>query len=353
MTLPQIKRRAVTVSHESQVRSRCFNPDDEFIYVIEPALKDVDLTTWASVNKRLIESQLYRHGAVLFRGFDVNSSRQFEAFVGAVSDQTMEYRERSSPRSQVGDKIYTSTDYPPDQKIFPHNEHSYSLTFPLKLFFHCDLPAAEGGETPLADTRRVLQSISPEIQARFAEKKWMYVRNFGDGFGLSWQTVYQTSDKSVVERYCLNSGIEFEWKEGDRLRTRQIREATLKHPHIGELTWFNHITFFHISTLEPNLRDAIMADFDEADYPNNTYYGDGSPIEPQVMDELREAYRRHLTFFAWQKGDIVLLDNMLTSHARSSYEGDRRVLFAMSEPFTRSDARGADVYATATKSSCT
>jgi alpha-ketoglutarate-dependent taurine dioxygenase len=110
----------------------------------------------------------------------------------------------------------------------------------------------------------------------------------------------------------------------------------LTHPHTGELTWFNHITFFHISTLPSNLRDAIMIDFDEADYPNNTYYGDGSAIEPEVMDELRAAYRRHLTSFTWRQGDVVLLDNMLTSHARSAYEGDRRILFAMSEPFTRS-----------------
>lgn len=336
MALPQIRRRGLSISPENQVRARCLNPDDEFIYVIEPAMKDVDLTMWASMNKRLIESRLYRHGAVLFRGFDVRSSGHFETLVEALSDQPMEYRERSSPRSQVGDRIYTSTDYPPDQTIFPHNEHSYSRTFPLKLFFYCDRPAAHGGETPLADTRRVLQSISPEIQARFAEKKWMYVRNFGDGFGLSWQTVYQTNDKSVVERYCLNSGIKFEWKDGDRLRTRQVRDAIMKHPHTGELTWFNHITFFHISTLETNLREAIMADFDEADYPNNTYYGDGSPIEPQVMDDLREAYRRHLISFQWQKGDVVLLDNMLTSHSRSSYSGERRILFAMSEPFARS-----------------
>jgi len=335
MSLERIKRRAVRVSSENQVSGHCLNNGDEFIYVLEPALKDVDLIAWARANKRLIESKLYQHGAILFRGFDVNSVGQFESFTVAASDQTMEYRERSSPRSQVGERIYTSTDYPPDQTIFPHNEHSYSLTFPLKLFFYCVLPARTGGETPLADTRRILQSVSVATRARFAEKKWMYVRNFGDGFGLSWQTVYQTDDRSVVERYCLNSGIEFEWKDGNRLRTRQVREAMLRHPQTGELTWFNHITFFHISTLPSNLRDAIIADFDEADYPNNTYYGDGSAIEPEVMDELRAAYQRHLTSFSWRQGDIVLLDNMLTSHARSAYQGDRRILFAMSEPFTR------------------
>jgi Probable taurine catabolism dioxygenase len=335
MALPHMKRRAMTVSLENQAQGRCLDPDNPLVYVIEPGLKDVHLTTWATLNKPLVERELYKHGAVLFRGFDITNTRQFGAFVEAVSDETMEYRERSSPRSQVGDKVYTSTDYPPDQKIFPHNEHSYSLTFPLKLFFYCDLPAQQGGDTPLADTRKVLDSISPEIKDRFARKKWMYVRNFGDGFGLSWQTVFQTNERSVVERYCIDSGIEFEWKKGNRLRTRQVRDAMLRHPHTGQMTWFNHITFFHISTLEPNLRDAIVADFNEEDFPNNTYYGDGSAIEPQVMDKLREAYLRHLTSFIWRKGDIVLIDNMLTSHARSSYAGERRIQFAMSEPFTR------------------
>ena len=29
----------------------------------------------------------------------------------------------------------------------------------------------------------------------------MYVRNFGDGFGLDWRTVFQTDDRAAVEAH--------------------------------------------------------------------------------------------------------------------------------------------------------
>jgi alpha-ketoglutarate-dependent taurine dioxygenase len=165
----------------------------------------------------------------------------------------------------------------------------------------------------------------------------MYVRNFGDGLGLSWQTAFQTEDPSVVEATCKEKRIEFEWKPGGRLRTRQIRPAFVKHPVTGESLWFNHITFFHLSTLDSVLRDVLAAEFSEEDLPNNTYYGDGTRIETEVMQELRNAYESELVSFSWQTGDVVLLDNVLTAHARASFSGPRKVLFAMAEPIVRTD----------------
>ena len=73
----------------------------------------------------------------------------------------------------------------------------------------------------------------------------------------------------------------------------------------------------------------------EEDLPNNTYYGDGSAIEPWVLDHLREAYMNETVSFTWHKGDVIILDNMLTAHSRLSFVGPRKVLFAMAEPITR------------------
>jgi alpha-ketoglutarate-dependent taurine dioxygenase len=278
-----------------------------------------------------------KHGAILFRNFNLKSVADFEAFTEAASGELIPYRERSSPRHEVGERVYTSTDYPEDQKIFPHNEHSYSRTLPLKLFFFCRTPAQRGGQTPIADTRRIFQRISPETRQKFIEKKWQYVRNFGNGFGLPWQTVYQTEDKAVVEEYCRKALIEVEWLDGNRLRTRQVRPAIARHPRTGDQVWFNHATFFHVSTLDSLMRDVLLSQFKEIDLPNNTYYGDGSPIEPEVLDELRAAYLDELVTFEWQQGDVVLIDNMLTSHSRNSYAGPREILFAMADQFTRDD----------------
>ncbi len=308
--------------------------------VIQPGMRDLDLVTWTQSNVEFIEQDLLKHGGILFRNFNVKSVVEFEQFVTVLSGEPLEYRYRASPRTQISRNIYTATDYPATQSIFPHNEHAYSPTFPLKIYFFCVTPAPQGGETPIGDTRKIFERIDPKIRERFTQKKVMYVRNYNDGFGLPWQTVFQTTDKSVVENYCRSHGIQVEWKEENRLRTRQVSPAIFPHPRTGEKVWFNHATFFHVSTLEPTIRKSLLEDFEEEDLPTNTYYGDGSPIESSVLDELRDAYSQEMIVFPWQEGDILLLDNMLAVHGRRPFVGNRKIAVAMAEAFTQDQSRG-------------
>ena len=110
-----------------------------------------------------------------------------------------------------------------------------------------------------------------------------------------------------------------------------------KHPRTGVETWFNHLTFFHVSTLPPSVRDAVLAEFEDHDLPNNTYHGDGSPIEPEVMEHLRAIYHRQTVSFPWQEGDVLLLDNLLVAHGRNPFQGARKVVVGMSDPVSWSD----------------
>lgn len=100
------------------------------------------------------------------------------------------------------------------------------------------------------------------------------------------------------------------------------------------MVWFNHAVFFHVSTLKPTIRKALLAEFSEEELPHNTYYGDGSPIEPDVLDEIRTAYQQEAVIFPWQVGDILMLDNMLTAHGRQPFLGRRKVVVGMAEPFS-------------------
>jgi alpha-ketoglutarate-dependent taurine dioxygenase len=333
-SLGAIKRRAVTVSSETLVRFSTL-PIGDLPLVVEPAVQGVDILSWAASNRELLEEKLRKHGGILFRGFNLQGPEDLEGFIRAASGESLEYRERSSPRTAVQGNIYTSTDYPADQPIFLHNENSYQKEWPRKIFFFCRQAPGAGGETPIADVRKVLARISPEIRDRFAERRWMYVRNFGDGFGLAWQTVFQSTDKEAIERHCQDKGITVEWKDGDRLRTRAVRTALARHPVTGELVWFNHATFFHVSTLSPAVREALMEEFEDGELPANTYYGDGTPIEPEVMEHLREAYRAETVAFPWQKGDLLMLDNMLVAHGRAPYSGAREILVGMAEPVSQ------------------
>ncbi len=333
-SLGSVRRKAVNISPTDLIKTEFIQPGNNFPLVIKPSMKGVDLQNWAKNNREFLKTQLLQYGAILFRDFKVKLIEEFEQIIAAICKEAMEYRYRASPRTQVGGRIYTSTDYPAEQSIFPHNEHAYSPTFPLKIFFFCMSPAAAGGETPIGSCRKVFERIHPTIRDRFIQKKVMYMRNFGDGFGLPWQTVFQTTDKTKVEEYCKTNGIEVEWKADNRLRTRQVGPAILKHPQTAEMVWFNHATFFHVSTLESTIRDSLLTNLSEEDLPTNTYYGDGSAIEPSVLAELRAAYQQEMVTFSWEKGDVLMLDNMLSIHARQPFVPPRKILVGMAEPYT-------------------
>ena len=77
----------------------------------------------------------------------------------------------------------------------------------------------------------------------------------------------------------------------------------------------------------------MLAIIDEGKFPFNTFYGDGSPIEPAVLEEIGQAYQSETGSFAWQTNDILMLDNMLAAHGRESYSGPRKIMVAMGQPF--------------------
>jgi len=332
------QRRAVSVSAADLIVTEYLN-GVALPLVIRPSSEGLNLAVWAAHNRDLIDDHLAKHGGILFRGFKVEDVSEFEWFISSVSSQMLEYKERSSPRSQVSGRIYTSTEYSASQSIFPHNENSYQLHWPTKIFFLCLMPAGEGGETPIVDTRKVFQRLAPELRERFIRKQVKYVRNFGAEFGLRWSFVFQTTDKHAVEEYCRQNEIRCEWRAGDQLRTEAIRPAVVRHPRTGEWSWFNHATFFHCSTLDPLMREALLSALDEENLPNNTYYGDGTLIEPEVLDELRAAYRAETVSFPWQAGDVLMLDNLLVAHSRTAYTGARKVVVGMADPLSWHDVQ--------------
>ena len=328
-------RKPVRMVSSELVKSELLHDHTLLPLVIKPAIEGVNLATWAKANLEAINENLDRHGGILFRGFKVNDQSDFEHFLDAIGLMRMQYLEGATPRHELGNHIYTSTQFPAEHAIALHNELSYVLTWPMKVAFFCLEPAEIGGETPIADVRKVFWNIAPEIRQRFIDANWMLVRNFGDGFSLPWQKVFHTNDKMEVERYCRDGGIEWEWKDRMRLRTRQVRPATAIHPRTNETLWFNHIAFWHCSSLDAKTREMLVSEYGESELPYNTYYGGGTAIEDSVIQEIRRAYDAETVRFAWQRSDVLLLDNMLVAHGRGPYVGSRKVIVSMGDPFRR------------------
>jgi FkbM family methyltransferase len=298
--------------------------------VVEPAGEGLDPARWAGQNVPFIESHLLRYGALLFRGFGLSSVGDFEAFAAAICPSLYgDYGDL--PRESLGEKVYESTPYPPDKAILFHNESSHMPRWPLKQWFFCVQPARERGETPIVDCRQIYERLDPSVRRRFEEKKLMYVRNFVEGLDVSWTTFFRTDDRAVVASSCRSLGMECEWTEDDGLRLRQIAPAVVRHPKTGDKSFFNQLQLHHISYLDPELRESLLLLYGEEGLPRNVYYGDGTPIEDELVREIEQLYWDAAVQFPWQQGDVIMVDNMLVAHARNPYGGPRKIVVAMGE----------------------
>ncbi|WP_447963615.1 amino acid adenylation domain-containing protein [Nitrospira sp. Ecomares 2.1] len=337
-----IKPKTVALSQRTLVTSQPLLPDRALPLLFSPAVDDVDLAGWAQSNQTMLQRDLLKHGALLFRGFSTRTVADFEAAAQAVCPHLFgEYGDL--PREKSGRHVYGSTPYPPDKAILFHNESSHMHRWPQKQFFFCMQAAPEGGETPIADCRTMYQSLRPELRDRLQSKQLMYVRNFTPGVDVSWQDFFRTSDQSVVEEMCARNGMECLWMENDSLRTRQVCPAVIEHPKTGERVFFNQIQLHHVSCLEPAVRESLVSMLGMESIPRNVYYGDGSPIDDAIVADIGELYERTAVRFRWQEGDLLMLDNMLVAHARDPFAGPRKILVAMGDMISQATFQSVTV----------
>ncbi len=290
----------------------------------------IELAVWYRENKEMLLQELRTAGAVLFRRFDMNQLADFETFVSEAIGSTGKYIEGATPRSAVSSSVYTSTEFPADHEIALHNELSYVTTPPHRLSFYCVEAAEAGGQTQLADTRMVLSLLDPAVVAEFERRGgWSLIRNFGFGMGPAIAKSFGTDDPDELRDYCRRAAIDILAMADGRLKTRQVRSVVHAHPVSGEASWFNHVAFWHPSSLPTEMQETLAKSFAVSDFPFSTYYGDGTEIPTHVVEHIRQAYVKAERKFDWKKGDVLLVDNWSVAHGRKPFKGARKVLVAM------------------------
>lgn len=298
-----------------------------------PSTPISEFIEWYNANYDSIQQQLLETGAIVFRGVDIDSVEKFENVFTQLSKNFLNYVDGNSPRTKLSSKVYTSTEYDINFSITLHNELSYSATYPSKIFFCCTLPAASGGETPIADCRKIYEKMNADLIEQIKTKRITYVRNLhgGQGFGPSWQDTFETQEKSTVEKYCKDSLIEFTWKKDGGLKLSQTRDGVIQHPVTKEWVWFNQMDQFHPSHLNPEIYETLMLIYNnnEEELPTYVKFGDNSKVTSDMIQEIRKTVDGLAVSTPWEKGDLLMADNILVCHGRKPYKGDRKVLVSM------------------------
>lgn len=298
---------------------------------LEKSSNSAELQAWLTANKEDIRKCLNVYGAILFRGFGVGSAQEFQTIGGIFCDEFSDYVGGNSPRTKVMSHVFTSTEYPKEAAISMHNEASYLKRMPDTILFFCVKPAPKGGQTPIADCRRILNRLDPQLRSRFEQNGVLYLNNMhgGTGLGRSWMEVFGTKDRKQVETRLMEDGYQFEWKEDCGLRTSVRASAVLRHPRTQEDVWINQAEQWHHSSLAPEIREEMLALFGEDGLPHNAFFGDGSPLGEEDLKSIRKAMDEEQRIFNWKQGDILLCDNKLVMHGRQPFSGDREILVAM------------------------
>ncbi|PRA33150.1 non-ribosomal peptide synthetase [Pseudomonas poae] len=331
---------AATAGGGAQVRFAPLRQDQVFPLLAQPVDSGLDVIEWVRNNRALVEEKLASHASILFRGFALNGIQEFEQFAEAL--QPGLYGNYGDlPKKDGGKNTYRSTPYPEKKMILFHNESAHQDRWPRKQMFYCELPSPVGGATPIVDCREMCRRLPADLLAKFESKGLLYVRTFTDKLDVSWRHFFKTDSREEVEARCRAAGIQWQWLDNDELQTRTHCPAVISHPLTGARSFFNQVQLHHIYCLDADVRDDLIGLFGIDNMPRHVYYGDGTPIEDEVMELVGQLYEECAVRFDWQQGDVVLMDNMLAAHARDPFEGPRKIVVAMGDMFERADLKAS------------
>ncbi|CAM6118733.1 unnamed protein product [Calypogeia fissa] len=284
---------------------------------------------WVKENKEFINGVLHKSSAIVFRGFGVNSAADFNAFVEALGYPELPYVGGAAPRTNVVGRVFTSNESPPDQKIPFHHEMAQVPEYPAKVFFFCEVEAAEGGETPIVLSHRVYDRMAtewPEFVREIEEKGLIYNRVLGEGddpsspIGRGWQSTFLTKDRQEAEKKAAKLGMTLEWLDDGVKSVSGPLPAVKTDESRGRKVWFNSMV-------------AAFTGWEDArNKPQEAVtFGDGKPLPKEAVLACLQILTEESVAIPWQKGDVFLLDNIAVQHARKAFVPPRRVLAALAK----------------------
>ncbi|MCS6935587.1 MAG: TauD/TfdA family dioxygenase [Chitinophagales bacterium] len=330
-----------------------------YILTPETGASKSSLLHYIHEHNNSIREALLRHGAILFRGFDLPNPKDFEDVALCIDPRLRNDYYGTSPRNIVpGTRfVYTASELPGYYPIPQHCEMSYVVHPPIHIFFYCHVQPKYGGETPLCDFRKVYAQLNPDIRKEFEEKGVLTVRNYSGlnknrRFNLfelkRWDEIFHTTDRAEVERQCREQQIQWEWLPDGRLRLLHRTPAVLAHPVTKEKAWYNHLQVFHpygakveyeyIHRRQKRLHTFFWKNFlsllvylkqmttSPTDHSMNVLFGDGSPVPNEYVRHIQDVIWSNMVIIPWQRCDVLAIDNSSTAHGRLPYEGEREIL---------------------------
>lgn len=279
---------------------------------------------WINQHQTELETALRQSGALLFRGFPIDSAETFDQFSAAFDYPNFTYQESLSNAVRINftERVFTANEAPKDVEIFLHHEMAQTPISPSKLFFFCKSAADEGGATPLCRSDLLFEEFAkqmPDVAQTFVSKGLKYTthmpaeNNPESGQGRSWRSTLSVDTVEQAENKLRELGYSWQWMDDGSIRaTTPVLPAVID---IGE----GRQVFYN------QLIAAYMGWHGVRENPSSAItFGDGSDIPTEALELIVDLSPKYTFDLAWQDGDVALVDNYMAMHGRRPFSGERK-----------------------------
>ncbi|REL34197.1 TauD/TfdA family dioxygenase [Thalassotalea euphylliae] len=282
-------------------------------------------------HKAVIEQQLAQSGAILFRGFPLDSAEAFDEFTASFGYPNFYYKDSLSNAVRINftERVFTANEAPKEVEIYLHNEMAQTPIYPDKIFFFCLTPADHGGASPILRCDLLLDALAqanPALAAVFEQKGVKYTTTMpgendpNSGQGRSWKSTLSVETQTEAEEKLARLGYRWQWQQDGSLKATTGKLPAVRTLADGRKVFFNQLVAAYQgwSGVREHHQDTLC-------------FGDDSEIPKAWLEEIIATAEQYAFDVEWQAGDVAVVDNNLAMHGRRPYGGEtkRQVLVAL------------------------
>ena len=280
---------------------------------------EVTEETLSKGQPRTIVDLLDRHKALIFR----SSTMSVEIFGRFVVDCRLDeypYVGGAAPRRVIPvhaapgkDVVFTANESPPDQPIPFHHELAQTPNPPAYIFFYCDVPPLEGGETPIIDSTAVYRYTAehhPDFLTKLVTEGARYTRTLPDAddpsspIGRSYQNTWQVQTRDELDaKLATKPGVEWFWLDDGSVRItteavpaiRLVEISHEKYNYVYQYVFANSIVAAYLGWQDVR-NDRMQA----------LTFGNGDKMPTDVLESIAAFMQQNRVVVPWQKGDMYV-----------------------------------------------
>ncbi len=303
--------------------------------------------------------QLDTYGAILFRGFEIEGAEQFQKVLELLNVELEPlYHFGSAHRVRITDKVFTSSEAPPNTIIAPHNELNMVPVRPSVLAFFCQIQPDSYGETPIINTEKLFYSLPPSLQHKISNCPQRFVRYVPNHL---LEIVFEELSREEISKLLQEQGFYFTWEKDGSINFECSHIPLFSHPRtnrlcfclsivdclvsrewyrnigqrysFGQRLYYNWLPAKLYKRIQQGLTTAatVVDGSQKRTSTLNTYFVNEDnqyTMTAAEAKELGKAEWKNAAIFQWKQGDILIMDNLQVAHSRLNTKPPRKILTA-------------------------